>query len=191
MDYRSIATSICDDHAAYNAVGIASDFGVGAAYNMLLRENPKIKAERHFIFNYVGPQSSLVKAPANGGWFNQYSLNRTESITTLYDGIKKGRIRCYDWDLAEERVLEFLNLYRMPVESPGGNATFKYQRHGSKADDTLHAVNFAYCLARIILQEPIVEDPTLRRTFQDTFNPQAPQFFNPHGQFDMGGVISG
>lgn len=191
MDYRSIANSICDDHAAYNAVGIASDFGVGAAYNMLLRENPKIKAERHFIFNYVGPQSSLIKAPANGGWFNQYSLNRTESITTLYDGIKKGRIRCYDWNLAEERILEFLNLYRMPVESPGGNATFKYQRHGSKADDTLHAVNFAYCLARIILQEPIVEDPTLRRTFQDTFNPQAPQFFNPHGHFDMGGVISG
>jgi hypothetical protein len=191
MDYRSIANQICEDHAAYNAVGIASDFGVGAAYNMLLRENPKIKAERHFIFNYVGPQSSLIKAPANGGWFNQYSLNRTESITTLYDGIKKGRIRCYDWELAEERVLEFLNLYRMPVESPGGNATFKYQRHGSKADDTLHAVNFAYCLARIILQEPIVEDPTLRRTFQDTFNPQAPQFFNPHGHFDMGGVISG
>lgn len=190
MDYRSIANSICDDHAAYNAVGIASDFGVGAAYNMLLRENPKINPTKHLIFNYVGPQSAMIKAPSSGGWANQYSLNRTEAITTLYDAIKIGRIRCYSWDLAEERLLELLNLYRVPVESPGGVSLFKYQRHGSKADDTLHAINFAFCLARIILNEPILEDPMLVRTMQDTFNPQH-QFLNPHGGFDMGGIISG
>jgi hypothetical protein len=43
MDYRSISNQICDDHKAYHCIGIASDFGVGAAYNMLLRENPIIQ----------------------------------------------------------------------------------------------------------------------------------------------------
>lgn len=193
MDYRSISNQICDDHKAYNCVGIASDFGVGAAYNMLLRENPIIRPERHFIFGYVGPQSALIKAPSSGpGWFNQYSLNRTESITSLYQAIKSRRIRCYAWELAQERLSELLNLYRVPTETVGGNSGFRYQRHGSKADDTLHAINFAFCLARIILNEPILEDPALTQIFKETFNlGQQTQFFNPHGGFDLGGTISG
>jgi hypothetical protein len=194
MDYRSIANQICEDHKAYGCIGIASDFGVGAAYNMLLRENPIIRPERHLIFGYVGPQSALIKAPAGAGWFNQYSLNRTESITSLYTAIKSRRFRCYAWEWAQDRLSELLNLYRVPTETVGGNSSFRYQRHGSKADDTLHAINFAFCLARIILNEPILEDPALTRTFQDTFNPQAqPQFFNPMGLggYDLGGVISG
>lgn len=193
MDYRSISNQICEDHKAYNCAGIASDFGVGAAYNMLLRENPSIIPERHFIFGYVGPQSALIKAPSSGpGWFNQFSLNRTESITSLYQSIKNGRFRCYAWEIAQERLLELLNLYRVPTETSGGNSSFRYQRHGSKADDTLHAINFAFCLARIILNEPIVEDPALSRTFQDTFNPSQYNFFNVSSNgFDLGGVISG
>jgi len=193
MDYRSIANQICEDHKAYNCVGIASDFGVGAAYNMLLRENPIIRPERHFIFGYVGPQSALIKAPSSGpGWFNQYSLNRTESITSLYQAIKSRRFRCYAWELAQERLIELLNLYRVPTETVGGNSGFRYQRHGSKADDTLHAINFAFCLARIILNEPIIEDPALRHLFNESFQLNTPtQFFNPHGGFDLGGAISG
>lgn len=192
MDYRAVANEICENHRAYNAIGLASDFGVGAAYNMLLREHPAIKPERHLIFAYSGPQTALIKPPATGGWFNQYALNRTESITTLYQAVRDRRIRCYAWDAAKEHLLEFLNLFRVPTELPGGQATFKYQRHGSKADDTLHAVNFAYCLGRIILNEPIVEDPTLRRVFQSQFTgQQTPQFLHPGANFDMGGVISG
>lgn len=193
MDYRSIANQICEDHKTYNCVGIASDFGVGAAYNMLLRENPIIRPERHFIFGYVGPQAALIKAPSSGpGWFNQYSLNRTESITSLYQAIKSRRFRCYAWELAQERLSELLNLYRVPTETVGGNSGFRYQRHGSKADDSLHAINFAFCLARIILNEPIIEDPALRHMFNESFNTQpTTQFFNPHGGFDLGGAISG
>jgi hypothetical protein len=193
MDYRSISNQICEDHKAYSCVGIASDFGVGAAYNMLLRENPIIQPERHFIFGYVGPQSALIKAPSGGlGWFNQYSLNRTESITSLYQAIKSRRFRCYSWELAQERLLELLNLYRVPTETVGGNSGFRYQRHGSKADDTLHAINFAFCLARIVINEPIIEDPALTHMFRETFNPsQQTRFFNPHGGFDLGGAISG
>ena len=192
MDYRSIANDICENHKAYNAIGMASDFGVGAAYNMLLRDNPAIQPERHLIFAYSGPQTALIKAPASGGWFNQYALNRTESITSLYQAVRERRIRCYDWGLAQDRLMEFMNLFRVPVELPGGQGMFKYQRHGSKADDTLHAVNFAYCLARVILNEPIVEDPTLRRVFQQTFTPGSqPRFLHPGAMFDMGGVISG
>lgn len=194
MDYRSIANDICQVHKEYGCIGIASDYGVGAAYNMLLRENPAIQPERHLIFGYVGPQSAVIKATTDSSLMNHFSLNRTESITTLYQAVRDRRLRCYHWGLAQDRLLEFLNLFRVPTEGGHGQNTFKYQRHGAKADDTLHAVNFAYCLGRIIMNEPIVEDQALRRMFQTTFTPghYAPQI-NPYARsgMDMGGVISG
>lgn len=93
--------------------------------------------------------------------FNMYSLNRTEAITSLYYALKIGRIRCYDWHLAQEHLMECLNLVRTPNESSQGVATFLYRKHGSKADDILHAMNFAYVTARVFMLENIVPDNAL------------------------------
>jgi len=124
---------------------------VGAAYNMLLRERKEISTERHMIFGCVGPNTAPISAPASGaGWFNQFSLNRTESISALYAAIKTGEIRCYDWNESQDRLLEMLNLYRIPTESATGVQGFRYERHGAKADDTLHAVNFAFIISQLI-----------------------------------------
>jgi hypothetical protein len=38
MDYREIINDILANHKKYNARVIASDFGVGMAYNMLIRD---------------------------------------------------------------------------------------------------------------------------------------------------------
>ena len=182
MGYREITKQIVEDHVRMGGGPIASDFGVGAAYNMLLRENPKVIAERHLIFNYVGPNSALLAPPRKeGAWFNQYSLNRTESITSLYEAIKRQksrevmedgvrvvkyyrdpRIRCFNYEQAFPILSDLLNLVRAPTESNLGTTSFKYRRHGSKPDDCLHALNFAYVLARIIIGEPIVEDRGLK-----------------------------
>lgn len=188
MGYREIADAIVVDHVKYGGGPIATDFGVGAAYNMLLRENPNIVADRHLIFSYVGPRSALLAPPATEGWYNQYSLNRTESITSLFEAVKRTRkyevtengekvvktihnprIRCYAWEDANKTLVDFLNLVRAPTESNLGVGSFKYRRHGSKPDDTLHAVNFAYALARVLLGEPIVEDRGLKARLEDLF----------------------
>lgn len=190
MDYRDIIDDITNYHVKYNGMAIATDFGVGAAYNMLIREHPKIPPERHFIFGYVGPMSAPLRAPASGpGWFNQYSLNRTESISALYAAIKDGEVLCYDWNVAEDRLLELLNLFRIPSETATGVQAFRYQRHGAKADDTLHALNFAFVIARLFRHEPIVEDKALKERFAKMLTGRPPEdpFWGP----GMGGVISG
>jgi hypothetical protein len=192
MGYREIANHIVADHVRFGGGPIATDFGVGAAYNMLLREHPKIVADRHLIFNYVGPTSALLAPPAKEGWFNQYSLNRTESITSLYEAVKRTRkyevnsdgkkvvktsanprIRCYAWEQASPFLMDFLNLVRAPTESALGVTSFKYRRHGSKPDDALHAVNFAYALARVLLGEPIVEDRGLKQRLDELLRGKA------------------
>jgi hypothetical protein len=96
-------------------------------------------------------------------------LNRTEAISSLYAAIKEDppRIRCYNWKEAQPMLTDFLHLFRVPTESPGtGEGKFLYRRHGSKTDDTLHAINFAYALGRIMIGEPIIEDRALKDRLQ-------------------------
>jgi len=124
---------------------------------MLLRE--RMPPEHNFIYKYAGPNTEILKESKT--MFNMYSLNRTESITSLYYALKMGRIRCFDWSLAEPFLMECMNLVRTPNETAQGTSTFLYRKHGSKADDILHAMNFAYVTARVFAMENIVEDHSL------------------------------
>ncbi|HSW48957.1 MAG TPA: hypothetical protein VLH09_02230, partial [Bryobacteraceae bacterium] len=167
MDYYSIADDIVANHKKLLGEALASDFGVGQTYNNLLRERIQ-NIHKHLVFGYVGPSAAPLSEPQGDHMFNQYSLNRTEAITTLYDAIKQKRIRCFQWDFAERYLMEFLNLFRAPNESAAGVTSFTYRRHGSKADDSLHAVNFAYVLARVMLNEPLIPDRLLHERILQT-----------------------
>lgn len=159
MAYRDVASEIMYDHVRFGANAMASDFGVGAAYNMLIRE--QMPADKHFILAYVGPKTAPLSPPQGYAWFNQYSLNRTESITKLFEAVRQPdpRIRCFNWGRAETFLMDFMNMYRVPVENTSSGAgEFVYRRHGSKPDDTLHAINFGYTLLRLAAGEPLVED---------------------------------
>lgn len=166
MDYQTISHYICEDHKKYSGNALGADFGVGGAYNMLIRESGAVNVNRHLIFQYTGPNSVPVSTPAKSALFNHYLLNRTESITELFRAIREGEILCYPWGEAKDHLMDLLNMYRIPSESAGGVTGFRYQRHGSKADDTLHALNFAYVISRIYRKEPIMKDRELEITLQ-------------------------
>lgn len=170
LDYETIAELIAIDHKAFRGQALASDFGVGQAYNMLIRKH--IPATRHFVFNYTAPNTAALATPAHDHMFNQFSLNKTEAITTLYMAIKAARIRGFKWAESEPHLMQFLNLARVPVDKEYG-AMFKYIRHGTQPDDALHACAFAYAMLRVLINEGIVVDPSLqaeisRRVFIDS-----------------------
>jgi hypothetical protein len=175
MDYRSVADDIVRNHYALQGEALASDFGVGQLYNMLLRERIK-NVHKHLVFGYVGPSSAALSEPVGEHMFNQYSLNRTEAITSLYDAIKQRRIRCFEWQKSNRYLMDFLNLFRTPSESTTGATSFTYRRHGSKTDDSLHAVNFAYVLARVLLNEPLINDRMLREKIMANLRGNSPLF---------------
>ena len=106
--------------------------------------------------------------------FNQWSLNKTESISLTFDAIRKKRIRCFAWELAEECLSDCLNLFRAPGErqSSSGNSsgasTFLYRAHPSKPNDTLMALNYAHILAKILLGEPMFADLSLKLRLEQT-----------------------
>ena len=161
MNYQEIAGRICHTHKEFGGYAIASDFGVGALYNMRIRE--MIDPHRHIIYNYTGPNSVFTGESQNAHLFNQLGLNKTDSITSLFDDIKSGRIQCFDWSQSSEHLTQFTNLVRSPTDA--GNIT--YRRHGSRPDDALHAVNFAVQLGKLVIGETPFEDEAVKDEILD------------------------
>lgn len=162
MNYREIAEHIVGDHKRFNGDAIATDYGVGAAYNMLLRES--LDQNTHVIFNYTSPDSKFLAPPKNNNdLYNKFSLNRTDSITDLFEAIKSGHILAPKWEQSSEYLKDFLNLIRNPQDSPSGGKRLTYIRHGSKPDDIVHGVNFAFQLGRVLIKEPC----SIEKVFMD------------------------
>jgi len=174
MDYRTIINLIVQDHKKWCGGSIASDFGAGQAYNMLIREHPDVPHGKHLIFNYTAPGTALLSQQEDGtGLYNQFSLNKSESITLLFQMLKSGRIHTTSWDVMGDFLNDILNVYRIPMEHDYGRTRFRWQRHGSKADDFLHALNFAIVLLRILNGEDLLPDKTLVSMIQNVLSGRA------------------
>lgn len=164
MDYDDISDDIVGNHLALGGDAIGTDFGVGAVYNNRIRKH--ISPDKHLIFMYVGPRSPYIDEPEQSHLYNMWSLNKTETLTVLYDAIKAVRIRCYHWELAQEFLLDFMNMYRAPADLPGGATTFTYRASALKPNDTAQAINYAFIVGKILLREPIFADNTLRNKLE-------------------------
>jgi hypothetical protein len=166
--YRNIATDILQTHVKLNTTFLASDAGVGMFYNTVLREMG-LPHERHFIFGYTGDNSRALGLPTEESIHvpNLYRLNKTESLSATFDGLKSvpSRIIMPPWSVSQPFAEDFLNINRVPSDMPGGKTGWRYIRNPRKADDFAQAINFAYTLARIVMGEAVVEDPALRRRF--------------------------
>lgn len=167
MQYDEIAESILKVHAAYGGSAIASDFGAGLAYNTYLHRDARVNPNKHFVWAYSPPYLPMIMKPQFQQFPAQYMLNKTESITQLFEAIKKQRIRCYAWPAAQSLLSDFLNSQRVHAETRHGRQYFLHIRNSTKADDTMHAVNFAFVLGRVLLREPMFDDPELRNYVYD------------------------
>jgi hypothetical protein len=166
MNYDDIIGDILHNHFAYQGYALASDFGVGAVYNSKLRQ--KIPPERHLMFCYTGPTTELLAEPEGTHQYNQWSLNKTESISLIFDAIRQQRIRCFAWEIAQEYLQDCLNLFRAPGErgqsggAGSGMKTFIYRSHPTRPNDTLMALNYGFTLGRLLLGEPMLADLSVK-----------------------------
>lgn len=175
MNYDDITGDILYMHSSYSGYAMASDFGVGAVYNSKLRE--KIPPERHLMFCYTGPTTKLLSEPKGPHQFNQWSLNKTESISLTFEALRQARIRCFDWSIAQEFLQDCLNLFRAPGErgqsgagAQSGATTFIYRSHPTKPNDTLMSINYCHILAKILLGEPIMADLSMKLRLEAQFS---------------------
>jgi hypothetical protein len=169
--YKDIMASIVLDHNTYCAGGMASDFGGGQHYHALLRSHPMLDASRHVIFDYAGPERPLVSPPTQSTLENMLMLNRTESITALYMAIVMADplLLAPSWDEMGDYLTDFLNMNRRLVDRDGGQKgrRFVYHRHPSRPDDVVHALNFAYSLLRLSVDQLLIEDPAASVMIRD------------------------
>lgn len=189
MDFFGIATKIVAAHKKYGAMAMAGDSGMGQAYNVLMEKG--LGDCPHYAMTYSGNLADLMKSPKTGVP-NQIILNRTDSISQLYMDIKSGdKIRCYKWEESQPRLMEFLNLNRVVFEGPNGSSKFHYSRKPTQVDDTLHAVNFGYILAKVLSGRNIIDDYALQERVKASVLQQSGNYDGAVG-FGFGDdVISG
>lgn len=166
MDYREIINDILANHRKYNARAIASDFGVGMAYNMLIRD--VVPWQNHFIMQFVGPDKKPFSAVKDSQLANHFNLNKTEIITNIFQSVKQKTIRSKSWEDTETFLMDFMHVFRAPYETNTGATTFKWVRNPRLADDTLMATCFAYVLIKLFKGEKLVEDKSLERQILST-----------------------
>ena len=184
MDYFTIAQQILNDHHEFRGQFLASDFGVGQLYNMLIRK--AIPFDKHFIMTYVGPQAADLSETKNSALPNQLSLNKTEAISAVFQAVRSftpPKLRCRKWEIMKEYLEDWLNMYRAPSESDQGSTKFRYIRAATKPDDALHAFTFAYVIMRVYMGEPLIQDPQLEQRVKQLMNgfeaPVQPASLNP------------
>ncbi len=185
-DYKTIMNQIVADHLAHAGGAMASDFGGGQQYHALLRTHPNVNASRHVIFDYSAPESAICAPSKTSSLENMLMLNRTESITALYLAIVMDNpmLLAPSWDEMEDYLRDFLNMNRVLIDKERGHKgrRFVYHRHPSRTDDVVHALNFAYSLLRLCVQQLLIEDPAARTMIRNAVyggNPASMRSFNP------------
>lgn len=187
MDYGEIVHGIVRNHKEWNASFMASDWGVGALYNNEIRNF--IPWTHHMVFEYLGPNTALLGIPNHGAhMLNHYTVNKSEAVTAVVKAVKTKRVQCYEWGAARDYLLDFINMYRAPVENANGKSMFRFIKNPSKTDDTLHAFSFGYLMARILLGEPVFVDNSVRDSLFRTMQSGRPHIF---GRDPAASVISG
>jgi hypothetical protein len=111
----------------------------------------------------------LLAEPQGAHQFNQWSLNKTESISLTFEALRQGRIHCFDWLIAQEYLQDALNLFRAPGErgssgsgAGSGATTFIYRSHPTRPNDCLMSINYCHMLAKLLLGEPMLADMAIK-----------------------------
>lgn len=182
MDYESIGSDIVKNHVKYKGTVIASDYGVGSAYNSYLRKNLPVFS--HFIAQFTGPSTAPIAPVKNSSLTNHVGVNKTEAITNVFADIKRGRIHCRRWEDMSQYLTDFLNVYRAPVDTEQGMTKFRWIRSSTKADDALMAFTFAYVFVKMFLGEKMVEDRAFERYIMDVLNGQPGRSSMPGHNFN-------
>lgn len=165
MEYKSIGEDIVANHVKYKGHVMASDYGVGAAYNAYMREHMPVMS--HFVAQLMPPSAAPLAPVKNSNLPNHVGINKTEAITNVFTDLKSGRIHAMAWDRMAQYLTDFLNVYRAPVDTEQGMTKFRWIRSATKADDALMAFAFAYVFVKMFLGEKLVEDRAFERYIMD------------------------
>lgn len=60
---------------------------------------------------------------------NHFGLNKTEAVTNVFAAVKDKKIRAKNWELTSNYLLDYMNVFRAPSDTPSGATTFKWIRN--------------------------------------------------------------
>lgn len=132
----------------FNVAGIGCDWGAGWG------QNARIKAKFQHMYEFIHSHGlkTLIKWNKTT---KRYTLNRTESMTNLFEAYKTRRIETFQ-GYTEQLGQDYLNV--SGSEDRFGHIVFTHAP--SRPDDGVHSALYAYLLARLSRREiqPLLEE---------------------------------
>ena len=122
----------------------ADGAGIGSVYNNLLLNKVPNLAGLYAMFYAAGDQQPRQYKGRLWNW----TIGRTPSIGMVFTRIKKQRIR---FPRVEDCSSFLDEIWCETAEYDDHNRTIRYTHPGTQQDDTLHAINYAAALGRLML----------------------------------------
>lgn len=128
---------------------VGLDYGAGWGQNARLKQR---LGDRALEFIYSHGQKEKLKWSKKA---RRYSVNRTETMTDLFEAFKVGRIETF-LGYTEEFGQDFLNV----TTTQDKLGKILYQHAPSAPDDSVHSASYALMLGRIMRKElrPLIEE---------------------------------
>lgn len=99
--------------------------------------------------HYDVPTDSVHRAQ------NRWCLHRSDTMTFVYDLLKKGQILFPRWEDSSEALNDILNVY-VEVRQSAVRRELFYRHPATRPDDFFHALNFAACQAHLLGGDPLL-----------------------------------
>ena len=137
MDMPDVLKDVLHIYKAYQCHLIAADAGAGFTNNSILQQY----GARISQVNYVTSNTFLnLKVDANGP--PKWCADRNTALTTVFYGIKYGKILFPPCNEMEDYTRDLLAVYEDEQESSPGVVRKVYRRDPSNPDDFCHALTF-------------------------------------------------
>ncbi len=91
---------------------------------------------------------------------NRWCLHRSDTMTFVFNLIKKGKILFPQWEDSGECLMDILNIYTEVKEGSFGRQDLYYRHRPDKPDDFFHALNYAVCQAYVAIGDPVLNAPS-------------------------------
>lgn len=188
--YTSVARSIADNLKRFQVFAVGADEGGGKYYNAYLRDQSGISSKRVITFAYSDTQQVMSKL--DDPIATIMSLNRTDSISALYEDIKHRRLIFPTWQEASPFVNDFLHMRRnMTTSSQTGRTVMRYLRKSQLADDFLHSTNYAAMVKRVICRESLIPNQQLLRELLEQLGLHVQTGSTGYVHGYSGGIVAG
>lgn len=121
-------------------------YGDHGGGNFAMSELAKMVPDMRIVPVMYSDQSSPCRWDNSA---NRYTVNRTMMIDAFFTDVKRGQVRCFNWNEFQPFARDILNVREEVIGEELGKSKRVWRHYPSKPDDSLHSMVFGWFGCRV------------------------------------------